>query len=262
MTEDYLARFGGIGRLLGAAALPRLRAAHVAVIGGGGVGSWVVEALARSGIGALTLVDADDVCVTNTNRQLPALNNTVGRPKVSVLAERVALIAPGCDVQAVPDFYTKSNAEELLDRPFNFVVDAVDRMSTKAHLIDTCHRLARSVLTIGAAGGRRDPTQVRATDLGLAGKDELLRQVRRALRRNFGWEAGVVTHAEPMGVPCVYSPELPVYPWADGTCSAEPEPGSSLRMDCASGFGAATFVTGVFGFVAAGEIVKRIATGA
>ena len=123
MDDDYHQRFSGIGRLYGTDALPRLRAAHVCIIGVGGVGSWIVEALARSGIGALTLIDADDVCVTNINRQLPALTDTVGRPKVDVLAERARLIWPGCAVTARGEFFTESNAVEMLSGPFDFVVD-------------------------------------------------------------------------------------------------------------------------------------------
>lgn len=258
---DYEARFSGIGRLYGAAALPRLRAAHVCIIGVGGVGAWTVEALARSGIGALTLIDADDVCVTNTNRQLPALVNTVGRTKVDVLAERVHLISPECQITTRAEFLLESNAAELLAPAFDFVLDAVDRMSIKTCIIHTCRELGRRVLVCGSAGGRRDPTAIRAVDLGLAGQDELLRQVRRKLRRELGWERGVRQHASAMGVPCVFSPEKPVYPHADGTCQAAPEEDASLRMDCASGFGAATHITGVFGFVAASEIVRRIARG-
>ena len=256
MSADYANRFGGLGRLYGRGALERLRKAHVCVIGVGGVGSWIVEALARSGFGALTLVDADDVCVTNVNRQLPALDGTVGRPKVAVLAERTRLIAPECEVTTHAEFYTKTSAHELLEPNFDFVVDAVDRMSIKAHIIHSCRDRGLRVLTCGAAGGRRNPMLVRAEDLGLAGQDELLRQTRKQLRREFGWEHGVHTMASPMGVRCVFSPEKPVFPWADGSCSAEPEPGSSLRMDCASGFGAAVFVTGVFGLVAVADIVR------
>ena len=134
MPNSYEQRFSGIGRLYGADALPRLRAAHVCVIGTGGVGSWVVEALARSGIGTITLVDADDVCITNTNRQLPALADTVGRPKVRVLAERVRLISDECIVHEVPEFYTKSNASELLAPAFDFVVDAVHKGASHPHV--------------------------------------------------------------------------------------------------------------------------------
>ena len=198
LDADYVARFGGIGRLFGAAAMERLHAAHVCVVGIGGVGSWVVEALARTGIGALTIVDADDVCVTNINRQLPALTDTVGRPKVSVMAERVRQISPSCRVEERAEFYTKANSDELLGQPFDFVVDCVDRMSIKAHLIHECHARGLRVLTCGSAGGRRDPSQVQASDLGMAGNDELLRQVRRHLRREHGWPAGRGGLAKPM----------------------------------------------------------------
>jgi tRNA A37 threonylcarbamoyladenosine dehydratase len=261
LDADYVARFGGIGRLFGHAAMERLHAAHVCVVGIGGVGSWVVEALARTGIGALTIVDADDVCVTNVNRQLPALTDTVGRPKVSVMAERVRGISPSCRVEARAEFYTKANSDELLAVPFDFVVDCVDRMSIKAHLIHECRRLGRRVLTCGSAGGRRDPSAVRASDLGIAGNDELLRQVRRQLRREYGWPVGRGGNPLAMGVPCVFTSERPIYPHHDGTCHADPEAGESLRMDCASGFGAATFITGVFGFVAASEVVRLLLSG-
>lgn len=260
LSEDYLARFGGIGRLYGTAALPRLAAAHVCVIGVGGVGSWVVEALARTGIGALTLIDLDDVCITNTNRQLPALDGTMGRPKVDVLAERVRTINPGCAVRAVAEFLTESTAERLLSERFDFVVDAVDRMSIKALIVGTCRQKATPVLTIGSAGGRRDPTQIKCVDLGFAGRDPLLQQTRRKLRRDFGFPRSDDGAAAAMGVPCVFSTEMPLFPWANGSCSTEEEPGGdeSLRLDCASGFGAATHVTGSFAFVASAEVVRRV----
>jgi tRNA A37 threonylcarbamoyladenosine dehydratase len=261
LDADYAARFGGIGRLFGNTAMECLHAAHVCVVGIGGVGSWVVEALARTGLGALTIVDADDVCVTNVNRQLPALTDTVGRPKVSVMAERVRQISPSCRIEARGEFYTKVNSDELLAQPFDFVVDCVDRMSIKAHLIHESRRHGRRVLTCGSAGGRRDPSQVEASDLGIAGNDELLRQVRRQLRREYGWPVGRGGCPLPMDVPCVFTSEKPVYPQPDGTCGAEPEKGESLRMDCASGFGAATFITGVFGFVAASEVVRLLLSG-
>lgn len=263
MNEDYLQRFGGMARLFGAAALPRLHGAHVAVVGVGGVGSWVVEALARSGIGALTLVDLDDVCVTNTNRQAHALQGNFGRPKVAALAERVRAINPGCRVTEEPEFFTSASAERLLgavqpDRParFDWVVDCIDRMANKALLIAACVQRGQPVLTVGGAGGKRDATQIRVADLGGSHGDDLLRLVRKKLRRDHGFAHG---EGNDYGVPCVFSREKPVYPWADGTCASEPEPGTSLRLDCASGFGTGVFVTGVFGFVAAGEVVRRIA---
>jgi len=258
-TSDFADRFGGIARLYGRAGLERLRAARVCVIGVGGVGSWVVEALARSGIGGLTMIDLDDVCVTNVNRQLPALDGQIGRPKVDVLAERMRLIQPTCEVETIPDFFTAANAAELLTPRYDFVIDATDKMTNKCVIIAGCRERGLPVLTFGGAGGKRDGTAVRVADLAHSVQDELLRQVRRKLRRDFGFPRGL---QEDFGVPCVYSPEKPMYPWANGTCSLEPEPGGeSLQLDCASGFGTATFVTGAFGFAAAGEVVRRIANG-
>ncbi len=257
-SSAYLERFGGVGRLFGLDALPRLRAARVAVVGVGGVGSWTAEGLARSGIGHLTLIDLDDVCVTNTNRQLPALEGQIGRPKVTVLAERIRLINSECTVNPVTQFFTPATAPTLLADSFDFVVDAVDRMSHKALLIATARSRGAGVVTVGAAGGRRDPTQVRTGDLGHAGNDELLRQVRKKLRRDHGFAKGAARGRMNFGVRCVWSEEPPVFPWADGSCSREPESTESLRLDCASGFGAAVFVTGVFGLAAAGEVVRTL----
>jgi tRNA A37 threonylcarbamoyladenosine dehydratase len=248
-------RFGGIERLYGRGSLERLARAHVAVIGVGGVGSWAVEALARSGVGALTLVDLDDVCVTNVNRQLPALDGEIGKPKVEVLAGRIARINPACRVERVLDFLTPANAESLLAGPFDFVIDATDRMSIKAVILATCRVRSLRALTIGGAGGRRDPAQVRCDDLGSATRDELLRQVRKKLRNDYGWPKGAQQF---YGVPTVYSLEAQVFPWSNGEVCATPEAGGNLRMDCASGFGAAAFVTGTFGFVAAAEVVRQI----
>ncbi|HWA84901.1 MAG TPA: tRNA threonylcarbamoyladenosine dehydratase [Opitutus sp.] len=257
--DDFAERFGGVGRLLGVAALERLRAAHVGVVGVGGVGSWAVEGLARSGVGAITMVDLDDVCVTNVNRQLPAVEGNIGRAKVAVLAERVGAINPACRVEAVQEFFTKASAERLLAGRFDYVIDAVDKMSNKALLVAECVAREIPVLTVGAAGGKRDATQVRTGDLGEAGGDELLRKVRKKLRRAHGFAAGEQRGHMHFGVRCVWSAEPPVFPWADGTCASEPEPGSELALDCASGFGTGVWVTGAFGLAAAGEVVRAIA---
>ena len=257
-SSDYLDRFGGVGRLFGGAGLERLQRAHVCVVGVGGVGSWTVEALARSGVGELTLVDLDDVCVTNVNRQLPALNGQIGRPKVAVLGERIQLIHPGCRVELTPDFFTAASAQRVLPARSDFVVDAIDRMSHKALLIATCRDRGIPVISVGGAGGRRDPTKIRTGDIGEA-SDELLRQVRKRLRREHQFSPGAHRGITRMGVRCVWSTEPPVFPWSDGTCAAEPEPGSNLKLDCASGFGTAVFVTGTMGLVAAAEVVRTIA---
>lgn len=261
VSTDYLDRFGGVGRLFGREALERLVRAHVCVVGVGGVGSWVVEGLVRSGIGAVSLVDLDDVCVTNINRQLPALEGQIGRPKTTVLAERAHLINPACRITECHDFFTESTAMRLLEPAFDFVVDAIDGMTVKALLIGTARQRGIPVLTVGGAGGRRDPMQIRTGDLGEASNDELLRLVRKKLRRDHGFAHGEQRGRMHFGVRCVWSEESPTYPWSNGTCAAEPEPGSNLKLDCASGFGTAVFVTGAFGLAAAGDVVRLIATG-
>jgi tRNA threonylcarbamoyladenosine dehydratase len=259
IDTSYAQRFGGIARLYGAAGLEHLRAAHVCVVGVGGVGSWTVEALARSGIGAISMIDLDDVCVTNVNRQLPALDGQIGRAKVDVLAERVRAINPECRVGAMPEFFTAASAARLLEPRYSFVVDAIDKLSNKCLLLAACRERALPVLTVGGAGGKRDGTAVRVADLAESVQDELLRQVRKKLRRDHAFPRGEGAH---FGIACVFSPEKPFFPWSNGTACAAPEPGSDLTLDCASGFGTATFVTGAFGFAAAGEVVRRLALGA
>ncbi len=258
LSSAYLLRFGGVARLFGRDGLERLARAHVCVVGVGGVGSWTVEALARSGLGAITMIDLDDVCVTNTNRQLPAIEGQIGRAKVDVLAERVLAIQPECRVEAVPEFFTAASAERHLATPYDFVIDAIDKLANKCLLIASCRERGLPVVCVGGAGGKRDGTQVRVHDLAVSGKDSLLRAVRRKLRADHGFPREPTAE---FGVPCVYSPEQPVFPWADGSACARPEPGSDLTLDCGSGFGTAAFVTATFGLAAAGEAVRRIALG-
>lgn len=243
-SESHSQRFGGVGRLFGAASLSRLAAAHVAVAGVGGVGSWVVEALARSGVGALTLVDLDDVCVTNTNRQSHAHDGNFGRPKIEALAERVKLIQPDCQITALHAFVTAGNVGEVLGSRYDWVVDCIDGMTNKALLIASCAGRGQPVLTVGGAGGKRDATRIQVSDLADSHGDDLLRLVKKKLRRDHGFARG---EGHRYGIPCVFSGEHPVFPWSDGTCAPDPEPGSSLKLDCASGFGTAAFVTGSFG---------------
>lgn len=263
MSPDYLQRFSGIARLYGMRGLEAFHPAHVCIIGVGGVGSWIVEALGRSGVGSLTLIDLDDVCITNINRQLPALSDSLGRPKVDVLVERLAQINPECRATAVHEFVSESNVARLLGGGFDVIVDAVDRMSIKAAIIAEACRIRVPVITCGSAGGRRDATAIKVADLGVAGNDPLLQQVRRKLRRDHGWPKSDDGRALLMDVPCVYSTEKPVFPQPDGSCSTAPPPDmeAGIRLDCAAGFGAATHVTGSFAFAAAGEALRMLAGG-
>lgn len=253
--DDWSERFSGIARLFGTAGLDRLRAARVMVVGIGGVGSWVVEALARSGVGNLRLVDLDDVCLTNVNRQLQALDGAIGHPKVEAMAGRVRGINPGCGVEAVTGFFTAENADSLLAGPLDYVVDAIDTARMKALLVARARALGLPVITSGGAGGRRDPTRIQVTDLAASTHDHLLAEVRRLLRSAHGFPAA----GKPFGVACVVSTEPPVFPAPDGTVCATRESGSDLRLDCHSGFGTASFVTGTFGLTLAGRVVADLA---
>jgi tRNA A37 threonylcarbamoyladenosine dehydratase len=251
----FEARFGGIGRLFTSDGLDRLRRAHVCVIGLGGVGSWAVEALARSGIGQLTLIDLDDVCIGNTNRQLHALEGTFGKPKVEVLATRVLAINPDCVVHARQSFFLKSNASELLSERYDYVVDAIDSPARKCLLVALCHEQQVPVICTGASAGRRDPTAVEVVDLAFSSHDRLLQEVRKKLRVRHGFPRGET----PFGVECVLSRESINYTQTTPGC-AKPAIASDLRLDCDSGLGTATFVTGTFGFVAAARVVEKIAS--
>lgn len=257
MSPDYLDRFGGIGRLYGVAGLERLSQAHVCVIGIGGVGSWAAEALARSGIGAISLIDMDDICVTNTNRQIHAQNGNIGKLKVDAVAERILVINPECQVKAVMDFVTPKNMAELITTEFDYVVDCIDSVQSKAALIAHCKRNKIRIVTTGAAGGQIDPTQIQVADLNKTTNDPLAKRVRALLRRDYGFSRNLTRN---YSIPCVYSTEQLKYPQPDGSvCATKNFTGDSTRLDCSSGFGAATMVTGTFGFVAAARVVQRIA---
>ena len=254
--DDFETRFGGIARLYGKSGLEKLRAAHVCVVGIGGVGAWTAEALARSGVGAITLVDLDEVCVTNINRQLHALTETVGHSKVAAMAERIRTINPDCRVTAEQKFFNAQTAEELLAPKFNFVVDAIDDVTNKVLLLVRCRENHFPVVACGGAGGRRELTSVRVGDLSKACHDKLLSEVRRRLRTEHGYPAG----QSEMAVPCVYSVERAVFPQADGSvCEMRSEAEDGARLNCNGGLGSATFVTGAFGFAAAGFAVRKIA---
>lgn len=256
--SDFKTRFGGIARLYGQSGLEKLRSAHVCVVGIGGVGTWAVEALARSGVGALTLVDLDEICVTNINRQSHALTETVGRAKVAVMAERIRAINPDCRVKAEQKFFNEQTASEILAVKFDFVLDAIDNVPNKVLLLVRCREKNIPVIACGGAGGRRELTAVRLGDLSQASHDKLLSEVRRRLRKGHNFPAEHLA----MDVPCVYSVEKTFYPQPDGTVSgtrAKPEAGA--KLNCDGGLGSATFVTGAFGFAAAGFVVQKIAVG-
>lgn len=250
---SYENRFGGLERLYGTGALERLRRAHVMVVGIGGVGSWAAEALARSAVGTLTLVDLDDVCATNTNRQMHALDPEWGRLKGEVLADRARRINPDADVRFAADFFTRKSAEALLALVPDVVVDAIDSVDDKVALVEACRARGIPLLMSGGAGGKKDPTKVRVADLGREQGDALLKAVKRGLKARGMTPDG----AGLWGVECVYSEEPSVLPWE--VCAVpKPEAAGSARIDCATGFGAASFATGTFGFCLASRAVALL----
>ena len=254
---SYENRFGGLERIYGSGALTRLRQSHVLVVGLGGVGSWTVEALARTGVGTLTLVDLDDVCATNTNRQMHALDPEWGRLKADVLVDRVRRINPEASVRAVADFFTRKSASTLLDPQPDVVIDAIDCVADKVALAQECRLRHLSLVMSGGAGGKTDPTQVRCADLAWERGDALLKAVKRGLKAG-----GAQPDDQGLwGIDCVYSVEPSVLPW--NVCRAVPRPdqGGAAGIDCATGFGAVSFATGTFGFVLASRAINIILIG-
>ena len=251
---DFARRFGGIGRLYGERALERFRAAHVCVIGVGGVGSWIVEALARSAVGRLTLIDLDNVAESNINRQIQALSSTIGMPKIEALKQRIALINPYCDVELVEDFIDAENIQRMIgtDR-FDYVIDAIDSAKAKAALVAYCIEQAVPLITIGGAGGLVDPTRVEVRDLGRTEHEPLLKRVRKILRAQYGFARG---EGHKFRVDAVFSPEPVRYPDAGDAC--EVDANSITGLNCA-GFGSSMVVTATFGMVAAGHMLRKLA---
>lgn len=252
-------RLGGIRRLYGNAAVGRFAAASVMVIGVGGVGSWTVEALARTGVGRLILVDLDEVCVTNTNRQLHAVMGNYGRLKVEAMRDRITAIAPSCSVEVISEFFGADTAEAILGRPTDLVVDAIDEAREKARLIHLCRQRSLPIIVSGAAGGRRNPAAVTSGDLGATAGDPLLREVRRHLRTTHGW---TIADRQPWGIPTVFSKERALYPSPEGELCATPAAGAPSRLDCRTGFGTSAMVIGAVGLTLAALAADLLASGA
>lgn len=254
LSENYLNSFAGIGRLYGQDSLKTLAAAKVAVIGLGGVGSWAAEALARSGIGHLALFDLDDICQSNINRQLHALNGSIGQSKVVAMAERLQQINPEAEILAQQQFITLKNLDSSL-QGFNVILDAIDEASIKAGLIAWARGNKQPLVVVGGAGGKLDPRQITTGDLAFTTQDPLLAKVRNLLRKNYGFAK---EGKKKFKVECIYSTEQLNWPQPDGSISKSKPKLAVNRLDCATGFGAATFVTGSFGFFAAQRCVNKL----
>ncbi|WP_265410950.1 tRNA cyclic N6-threonylcarbamoyladenosine(37) synthase TcdA [Actinobacillus pleuropneumoniae] len=248
-VDNYEQRFGGIGRLYTPEGLAKLRQAHICVIGIGGVGSWAVEALARSGIGKITMIDMDDICVTNINRQIHAMTGTIAQLKTEAMKERIERINPECVVEIIDDFITPENIPEYLNRGYDYVIDAIDSVKTKAALIAYCKRNKIKMVTTGGAGGQTDPTQIQITDLSKTIQDPLASKVRSLLRKEYNFSQNP---KRKFGIDCVFSTQPPIFPKMGKGCEV------SATMNCANGFGAVTMVTATFGFFAVSRVIDKL----
>lgn len=254
MDPEYLLRFGGIARLYGQTQLEQLSRAHFCVIGIGGVGSWVAESIARTGVGEITLIDLDDLCVTNTNRQVHALKNTIGVSKVDAMAERILAINPSCKVNLIEDFLTLDNITDYI-KDVDYVLDCIDQVKVKAALIAHCKRRKIPIITTGGAGGQTNPSQIQLGDVAKTTQDPLLAKVRYILRKQYNFSNNPKRKFD---IDCIYSTEQLVYPTSDGSvCHAKQNSDGSKNMDCATGFGSLTMVTGTFAFMMSAKAVRK-----
>jgi len=263
--QDYKLhrRFDRMGRLVGDEKMEGLFKSHVMVIGLGGVGSWAAESIARSGVGKMTLVDFDEICVTNFNRQLHALDRTVGSQKVDVMADRLTKINPAAQIQARAQFYNQETSQDIFSEKPDYVIDAIDNVTAKCHLLDYCRRNQIPIVTSTGSGGRLDPTSVQVTDLAFTTVDPLARGIRGILRDKYAFPRN---EKEPFGIPAVFSTEYVLQPrelFYDG--------GKGFQCVCPQGdnpyfqcenrnviMGNASFVTGAFGLVAASIVIRDL----
>lgn len=260
MKSPMNGTFDNMARLLGPKGLEVLQMSHIMVIGLGGVGSWAAESLARSGVGALTLVDLDDLCFSNITRQVHALYSTVGKLKVDVLAQRLLDINPELKITKEACFCSEKNIHTLFSKKVDYILDATDDFQNKMLMIELSYKEKIPFLTVGAAGGKRDPLKIMTGDLTEAQNDKLLARLRKKLRqeKEFPRKGG-----GPFGIPCVYSIERAVYPNAEGcpvyeTLRHDREEEHGPKMNCNTGYGSASFVTGTFGFVASYLVIKAL----
>jgi tRNA A37 threonylcarbamoyladenosine dehydratase len=259
--QDFTQRFGGIARLYGVIGLQKLLNSHVLIVGLGGVGTWAAEALARSGIGAITLVDLDDICITNTNRQIHAMDNMFGKLKVNAIQDRILAINPQCKVTAIEDFFTADSAEGIFNEKYDYVIDAIDSLQNKCVLASICRDKNIPLIVTGGAAGKRNPAKIKVDDLGLACNDSLLFSLRKRLRQEFDFPSGegfTRSKKQKFNIACVYSDEEPYFPAIDGTICKTAEGQTNLKMDCETGMGSATHTTGTFGFLAASHVIDQI----
>lgn len=242
-------KFAGVASLLGNENLEALKSAHFLIIGLGGVGTWTVESLARSGVGAMTLVDLDDICVSNTNRQLHAHEGNYGKFKAEALQERIHSINPNCQVNVELSYFNQKSIDRIFSQKYDMVIDAIDSVDDKCLLLDYCYKNQQKVVTVGGAAGKQDPTLVTIAELAKTKNDMLLRGVRKRLKRDYRYPLG----RGKAKVKCVFSTELA--PKLE-VCDL-PASGQNVKLDCEGGLGTTTYMTGTFGFLLSYIAIKE-----
>lgn len=237
--------FQAVERIYGDNAIALLNQKNILIIGLGGVGSWALETIVRSGIGKVTIVDLDEVCISNTNRQLQALSSTIGMSKVSVLKSRARDINPDCHINAIEDFYTPTNSNEILKDKFDYIIDCIDSVQSKAHLIFTARELKLPIISVGGAGGKKDFSQIRIDDLNRSYNDKLLMQLRKKLKKDYGFTK---FSKKKFNIPCIFSPEDVII--------QETNVQNFKGRNCQNSLGSLMHVTAIFGIKAAGYVIN------
>lgn len=259
LRTNTIERFGGIARLYGVNALEVFQESHVCVVGIGGVGSWSAEALARSGIGKISMIDLDEICITNINRQLHAMDGEIGKQKTDAMEQRIKAINPECEVINFQTFYSEKNADELLCQDIDFVVDAIDHVKAKVDLIQRCKRKQIPLVVCGGAGGLKDPTKIQIDDLAKVYNDALIKQVRNKLRSEHGFPKGGSGKIKKFGIECIFSSESPVFPQCDGTVSNTRGNDLDTKLNCTTGYGSITHMTATVGLFATERCLNYLA---
>lgn len=264
---DYVLhrRFDRMGRLIGDSSMEKLFRSHVMVIGLGGVGSWAAESLMRSGVGRMTIADFDEICITNANRQLHALQGMVGRKKADVMGERLRKINPQAQVEVIPEFYSEESSERFLAHKPDYIIDAIDNLTAKAYLLNECRARGIKVITSAGAAARLDPLKLKMADLAQTYMDPMAAQLRKILRNKYAFPDGEKKIVD-FGIPCVFSDEEPMLP-----VELHYDKGEGFKCVCPQNanrphscehrnviYGTASFVTGAFGLTMASWVVRNI----
>ena len=258
--SDFEEKFGSLSRLYGDEVLQKIRDSHICIVGIGGVGSWAAEALVRSGVGKLTLVDGDTVSNSNMNRQIHTLDATIGNNKTEVMSARLLQINAECEVKTIHQYIDENNQRDILEshdngKGYDGVIDAIDSVKFKAAIIYNCKRNKIPIVTTGGAGGLMDPTLVEVKDLSRTWNDALAASVRLRLRQQHNFTRNP---KRSFGVPCVFSTQQQRYPDKEGKPGFCKPGVAGLSLDCSFGYGSSVMVTGSFGFAAAAKVIELI----